>query len=125
MAMNLSVSDLRPFVPAQDFALSRRFYAALGWREGYADEQLALFELGDCRFYLQAYHVKDWADNCMLHLSVADAQAWHRHVAQVLASGGFPGARVAPPKAQPYGATVTHVWDPSGVLLHLAQWDRP
>ena len=123
--MNLSASDLRPFVPAKDFALSRRFYAALGWREGYADQALALFELGDMRFYLQAYFQKDWADNCMLHLSVADAQAWHYHVAAVLATGDFPGARVAPPQAQPYGATVTHVWDPSGVLLHLAQWDRP
>lgn len=120
--MNLHASDLRPFLPALDFALSRRFYQALGWREGWADGTMALLELGDCRFYLQAYHVKDWADNCMLHLSVADAQAWHTHVAHVLAGGAFPGARVAPPKAEPYGALVTCVWDPSGVLLHLAQW---
>ena len=26
---------------------------------------------------------------------------------------------------EPYGALVTYVWDPSGVLLHLAQWDAP
>jgi hypothetical protein len=31
---------------------------------------------------------------------------------------------VAAPKQEPYGACVTYVWDPSGVLLHLAQWDR-
>ena len=34
----------------------------------------------------------------------------------------FRARRVAPPKAEPYDATVTYVWDPSGVLLHLAQW---
>ena len=36
----------------------------------------------------------------------------------------FPGARVQPPKLQPYGALVTFVHDPSGVLLHLCEW-RP
>ena len=36
----------------------------------------------------------------------------------------FPGARVQPPKLQPYGALVTFMHDPSGVLLHLCEW-RP
>jgi hypothetical protein len=27
------------------------------------------------------------------------------------------------PARQSYGALVTHLWDPSAVLLHLAQWD--
>ena len=44
--MNLNASDLRPFIPAQDFALSRRFYQALGWREGWADDTMVLLELG-------------------------------------------------------------------------------
>ena len=26
------------------------------------------------------------------------------------------------PKQEPYGALVTYVWDPSGILLHLAEW---
>jgi hypothetical protein len=30
---------------------------------------------------------------------------------------------VAPPKHEDYGARVTYVWDPAGVLLHLAEWD--
>jgi len=34
-----------------------------------------------------------------------------------------PEARVQPPKRQPYGAVVTFVHDPTGVLLHLCQWD--
>lgn len=115
-------TDLRPFIPAKDYALSRRFYAALGWTEGYADANLALLERGDMRFYLQAYYQKEWAENTMLHLTVDDAAAWHALAEQVLASGAFPGARVNPPAEQPYGALVTHLIDPSGVLLHFAQW---
>lgn len=115
-------TDLRPFIPAKDYAVSRRFYAALGWTEGYADDNLVLLQRGDTRFYLQAYYQQEWAENTMLHLTVDDAVAWHAHVTQALAGGDFGSARVAPPSEQPYGALVTHVWDPAGVLLHFAQW---
>lgn len=43
-------------------------------------------------------------------------------IKEPLASGRFPGARVSQPKRESYGAIVTYVWDPAGVLLHLAQW---
>jgi hypothetical protein len=33
-------------------------------------------------------------------------------------------ARVRLPARRSYGATVVFVHDPSGVLLHLCQWDR-
>ncbi|WP_225540384.1 hypothetical protein [Xanthomonas sp. XNM01] len=59
----------------------------------------------------------------MLHSGVRDASACHAAIAALLADGRFPGARIAAPKREPYGALVTCVRDPSGVLLHLAQWD--
>ncbi len=61
----------------------------------------------------------------VMHLSVDDAQAWYAHMRSVLAEGRFPGARVQPPAAQPYGALVTFVHDPSGVLLHFCEWGSP
>lgn len=122
---NLQASDIRPFIPAQDFALSKRFYAALGWPTQDVGPGLAVVSLGDHQhFYVQDYYVKAFAENTMLHLTVEDAQAWHEHVAGVLRDGDFGGARVQPPARQPYGATVVFVHDPSGVLLHLCQWDR-
>lgn len=122
--VDLKLSDVRPFVPAKDFAISQAFYQALGWTTEYLDEQLALMVNGDHRFYLQRYYQKDWAENSMLHLSVADARACHDQIAAALASGAFADARVAPPKQEAYGALVTYVWDPAGVLLHLAQWTQ-
>lgn len=121
---NLTVSDLRPFIPARDFVLCKRFYAELGWETRDVGDGLALVRLADRQhFYLQDYYIKELAENCMLHLTVEDAQAWYRHVAVVLHDDAFDGARVQAPKRQPYGAIVTFVHDPSGVLLHLCQWE--
>lgn len=119
---DLKITDVRPFIGAKDFEVSKAFYQALGWTIEYLDDQLALMANGDHRFYLQRYYQKDWAENSMLHITVADAQACHDQISEALASGRFPGARVAPPKQESYGALVTYVWDPAGVLLHLAQW---
>lgn len=123
--IDLHASDLRTFVPARDFELSKAFYTALGCELEWADEGLALFRLGSSRFYLQPYYVKDWAENSMLHISVHDAAQCHAGIATLLQGDRFAPARVAAPKREPYGALVTYVWDPSGVLLHLAQWDQP
>lgn len=119
----LEVSDLRPFIPAKDFALCKRFYASLGWETRNVADGLALVRLADQQhFYIQDYYIREVAENCMLHLTVADAQAWYHHVSAALRGNAFPEARVQPPKLQPYGALVTFVHDPSGVLLHLCQW---
>ena len=119
---NLKISDVRPFVPAKDFVASKDFYVSLGWAVEWSDVDLALMVNANHRFYLQRYHVKEWAENTMLHITVEDAQASYAQVKTQLESGRFPGARVSPPKQEPYGALVAYVWDPSGVLPHLAQW---
>ena len=122
---DLTATDLRPFIPARDFELSKRFYAALGWDTRDVGPRLALVTVGDGQhFYLQDYYLKDVAENTMLHLTVESAQAWHAHVAAALEAGGFTTARVQSPSRQPYGASVVFVHDPSGVLLHLCEWDR-
>jgi hypothetical protein len=121
---NLNVSDIRPFIPAKDFGVTKRFYAALGCEVKDVDLRMALVKFGTRHFYIQDYYLKEVAENAMLHISVDDAQAWHEHVAAVLRDGEFPGARAQTPKRQPNGALVTFVHDPTGVLLHLCQWNR-
>lgn len=121
---DLHASELRTFVPARDFDLSRDFYRALGCGLEWSDDNLALFRLGESKFFLQRYYVKEWAENCMLHIGVQDAAQCHADIAKLLEGGRFAPARVAAPKHEPYGAWVTYVWDPAGVLLHLVQWDK-
>ena len=118
---DLTASDIKPFIGARNFDESRDFYVALGWKLNWERGDLAELELGNCRFYLQRFYRKAWCENSMLHITVKDAAAWHRHVQAVLAKRPYGAARVRPPQKEDYGALVTYVWDPSGVLLHLAQ----
>ena len=120
---DLAVSDIKIFVPAKNFADSLAFYKAMGWQANWVadDNGLAVLELANHRFYLQNYYNKTWADNFMMHLTVQDATAWWEHAAKVIENGQYKNARVKKPKEESYGALVTYVWDPSGVLLHFAQ----
>jgi uncharacterized glyoxalase superfamily protein PhnB len=118
----LAVTDVRPFVPAKHFPQSLAFYTALGWTTLWSDDGgLALLSLDGHQLMLQDFYVKDWAENSMLVVEVADAVAWHRHIERVLADGDFGSARVDEPQQQDWGALVTYAWDPCGVLLHFTQ----
>lgn len=123
--IDLKVSDVRTFLPAEDFATSKDFYVALGWTVKWSDANLALLEIANQRLYLQNGYAKEWAENCMLHLTVDDAEACFEQVTALIESKRFAGVRVSKPKQEPYGALVTYVWDPCGVLIHMAQWTNP
>ncbi len=122
--MNLTATDVKVFVPAKDFRESLRFYTALGWQLSYRadNDDIAELELASYRFYLQNYYNKAWANNFVLHVKVEDAHAWYQHVSMTIKDGNFKNARLNAPKEESYGALVTAVWDPSGVLLLFAQF---
>lgn len=120
----LIASDVRSFIPSKDFALSKRFFAGLGWETLDVGPGLALVRVAEQQhFYLQDYYLKEVAENSMLHLTVEDAQAWYQHASELVRSDPSFGARVQPRKRQAYGAMVTFLHDASGVLLHLCEWD--
>lgn len=124
---NLAVNDIRPFIGAKDFDSSRDFYVALGWKVVYDSESLRVMELGNHRFYLQRYFDKAWCENTMLHVSVEDVDAWYAFAKQRFLEGGLASqARIGgEPKDEGY-ARVFYIWDPAGVLLHIAEFaDAP
>ena len=49
----------RPFMPAKDFDLSKRFYEALGF-EKVLDSEVAIFNAGSGGFILQRYFQEEW-----------------------------------------------------------------
>ena len=117
----MTVSDVKPFIPAKNFEQSLKFYKELGWKELFRQDNLAELEIGNHRFFLQDYYVRAWANNSMLYINVDNAQSWHEKISMVLKEGKFGPARVRPPELQDYGDLVTFAWDPSGVLLHFAE----
>jgi catechol 2,3-dioxygenase-like lactoylglutathione lyase family enzyme len=118
---DLTVDDVRHFVPARDLARSRAFYVALGWRDVWSDGGLCLLDLGGHRLMLQDHYDRGWAENSMITVAVTNVSDWFAHVQDVLATGEYGDARAEPPKEEGW-ATVAYVWDPSGVLLHVAQF---
>ena len=118
----MNALDFKIFVPAKDFALSLTFYQALGakldWRHG---DGLAQLTLGGQSFLLQNFYAKDWAENFMIYLVVDDAERWYAHVLALIASGDYPGVRAKAPEDKAWGERVGYIWDPCGVLIHVAQ----
>ena len=110
----------RPFVPARDFGLSKRFYEALGF-EKLLDGEVAIFAIGASSFILQNYFQKDWAENFMMQLMVDDLDGWWAHIEALDLVAAFGVAAPKPPAMMPWGLRIAYVVDPSGVLWHVAQ----
>lgn len=122
--MNRSVpantETVRPFLPAKDFDLSKRFYEALGFAK-LSDGDVAIFQMGASSFLLQKHFQKDWAENFMMQLMVDDLDEWWTHIELLDLPGRFGVPAPKPPAIQPWGLRIAYVIDPSGVLWHIAQ----
>jgi predicted enzyme related to lactoylglutathione lyase len=110
----------RPFLPAKDFELSKRFYETLGF-EKVLDDEVAIFNAGSGGFILQNYYQKEWAENFMMQLVVDDLDAWWEHITALDLPGQFGVPAPKAPAMQPWGLCITYLVDPSGVLWHIAQ----
>ena len=110
----------RPFLPAKDFELSKRFYEALGF-EKVLDGEVAIFNAGSGGFILQRYYQEDWANNFMMQLMVDHLDVWWAHVQSLDLATNFGVPVPKPPAMQPWGLRVLFVVDPCGVLWHIAQ----
>lgn len=110
----------RPFLPAKDFELSKRFYEALGFTK-VLDGEVAIFRIGASGFILQKYFQKEWAENTMMQLMVDDLDSWWTHVSSLALPTRFGVPAPKPPTVQPWGLRIAYVIDPSGVLWHVAQ----
>jgi len=119
-AIPAGTESARPFIPAADFDRSKRFYETLGF-EKLVDGEVAIFRVGSSGFILQRYDQKAFAANFMMQLMVDDLDAWWTHITALDLPRQF---GVQPPKApamQPWGLRVAYVYDPGGVLWHVAQ----
>jgi catechol 2,3-dioxygenase-like lactoylglutathione lyase family enzyme len=111
----------RPFLPAKDFDLSKRFYEALGFEKLLDAPDVAIFRMGQGSFLLQRYYQKDWAENFMMQLMVDDLDAWWAHLQALDLPGRFGVSAPKAPAMQPWGLRIAYMVDPSGVLWHVAQ----
>jgi hypothetical protein len=98
--ISIGTELVRPFMPAKDFDVSKRFYEALGF-EKVLDGEVAIFRVGSSGFILQRYFQEDWAGNFMMQLMVDDLDAWWAHIESLdlATTFAFPAPRA--PAMQP------------------------
>ena len=116
------VLAIRPFVPARDMAQSKLFYERLGFVATHTDKDIVMLKQGSFSFILQNYYVQELADNFMLQMLVRDGDAWWQdHVDAAKLVGEFAVKAPRSPSLQAWGMKVGFIWDPSGVLWHIAE----
>lgn len=117
---NLRITEIKAFVPAKDFALSKRFYQDLGFTMASDGGGVAYFHFGGVSFLLQDFCAEGLAENFMMHVLVEDVDAWW---AQVQRSGVVAtyGVTLGPIEAQPWRMRDFCLFDPSGVLWRFGQ----
>ena len=119
-----TVKAMRPFVPAKDYAISQRFYRELGFTIQPLGDSLAALHLGRHSFLLQDYYVDTWAGNFVMHMLVDDLPLWWEHIAALDLVRRYHVAPPRPPRREESGLDVAYLFDPSGVLWHIAQVPR-
>jgi catechol 2,3-dioxygenase-like lactoylglutathione lyase family enzyme len=123
-ALSDTVQSLRPFVPAKDFQASKSFYQDLGFELLHDGSDLALLSLGATTFLLQDFYAPGCAENFVVQLVVTDVAAWWGKL-QPLDLAARHGVRApVPPKPMPWNATVLFIFDPSGVMWQITEYNR-
>ncbi|MES2957364.1 MAG: VOC family protein [Pseudomonadota bacterium] len=118
--MSLRIVELKPFIPARDFEVAKRFYAQVGFTMASEVDGVAYFHHGEASFLLQDFYNKELAENLMLHLLVEDVAAWHARIEQSGLVASY-GVRLSEPVQQPWRMRDFTLTDPSGVLWRIAQ----
>jgi uncharacterized glyoxalase superfamily protein PhnB len=120
---NLAAVEIKAFVPARDFGLSKRFYQDLGFTVAWSDDDLAYVRHGEASFLLQNFYEEQHASNFMMHLLVEDVDAWWRHVEVQRVVEKYK-VMAEPPEDRPWGIRDFVITDPTGVLWRVGQNTR-
>ena len=116
---DLTAVEIKAFVPAKDFELSKRFYQDLGFTVAWSSEDLAYIRHGHTSFLLQRFQ-EDAPDNFMMHLLVQDVDSWWSHVQDQDIVAKY-GVMIEPVSDKPWGLRDFAISDPSYVLWRIGQ----
>ena len=117
---NLRVTEIKAFVPASDYELSKRFYKDLGFTMASEGGGVAYFHFGHVSFLLQDFCVPALAENFMMHILVEDVDAWWRHVRESGVISRY-SVKCTDIETQPWRMRDFCLFDPSGVVWRIGQ----
>lgn len=112
--------SLSPFVPSgEDFEGSKQLFRELGFKILWDSGDYVSFEKDGCKFILQRFVDKEFAENFMITVRVDDVDAFFNEVNQKQLPQRF-GIRISPPKQMAYGKE-SNIIDIAGVCWHFVE----
>lgn len=112
--------SLEPFVPSgSNFELSKQLFQELGFTINWDAGDYSGFQRDDCKFILQKYDNKSFAENLMLSISVSNVDEFWKDVNEKKLTEKF-GIKIGKPTNQSYGREV-NIIDLAGVCWHFVQ----
>lgn len=112
--------SLEPFVPSGDnFEGSKQLFQELGFKINWDAGDYIGFEKDGCKFILQNYHNKAFAENFMVNVKISNADEFWNDVTKKRLVEKF-GIRIGQPTRQPYGKEV-NIIDLAGVCWHFVE----
>ncbi len=117
---NLNAVEIKAFVPAKNFEVSKQFYQDLGFTKASDFEGVSYFHHGNCSFLLQDFYEPEHCNNFMMHMLVEDVRAWHKHIISTDVTEKY-AVKVTDVEEQPWGMLDFVIYDPSGVLWRFGQ----
>src|SRR5438045_2151125 len=95
--------SLQPFVPSgSNFDASKKLFQELGFNIAWDGDDYVGFERDGCRFILQKFDQKEFAENFMITIGVSNVEEFRNHVLANKLPEKF-GIRIGAITQQPYG----------------------
>lgn len=116
----MKYNSIEAFVPSgKDFAASRQLFLELGFSIKWETVDMVGFENNGCRFILQKYDVRNFAENFMLGVTVDDLDEFWQKLNELNLPEKF-GIKLRAPEDFPWGREVNMI-DIAGVCWHFAE----
>lgn len=112
--------SLEPFIPSgNNFDAAKNLFVELGFKINWDAGDYIGFEKDSCKFILQKYDNKAFAENLMINVKVDDVQAFRNNLMEKKLPEKF-GIRIGEITNQPYGKEVNLI-DIAGVCWHFVE----
>jgi hypothetical protein len=116
----MKFSSLEPFVPSgSEFEKSKQLFQEIGFQINWDAGDYVGFEKDGCKFVLQHFNKKDFAENFMITVKIDNAEEFWKEMTDKDLPGKF-GIRINKPVHQPYGIEVNMI-DIAGVCWHFVE----
>ena len=112
--------SLQPFVPSgSDFEASKQLFLELGFSIGWDAGDYAGFQRDNCKFILQKFNNRSFAENFMISVGVSNVDEFWKEVKEKQLTQKY-GIHLGDPTDQAYGREV-NIIDIAGVCWHFVQ----